>query len=204
MVSYEQGLADACRLLSACFYLPDKKLFNEERLFDNLVALLSRICPEAKEYGTKMAETFGNYSEEDLRVEYAKLFVGPNELLAPPYGSVYLDEGQRVMGDTTMEVGRMYEEAGLSLQEDIKQPPDHISLELEFMYYLIHKERQALNEKDFTGAERLRDKQRFFHDKFLATWVPDFSDRIKDNTQNQFYSSLADCLNTFVPLGTRN
>jgi len=28
---------------------------------------------------------------EDLMVDYAKLFIGPFDLLAPPYGSIYLD-----------------------------------------------------------------------------------------------------------------
>lgn len=205
MISYEQGLADIYRLLSACFYLPDKKLFNEERLFDNLAALFSRVCPQAEKCSMKMAGAFSIYSEEDLIVEYAKLFVGPNELLAPPYGSVYLNGGNRVMGDATMQVGRMYEDAGLCLQEDvIKEPSDHISLELEFIYYLIHKRIRALNKEDFKNAELLREKQQFFHDKFLATWVPDFTDRIKKSTQNRFYSFLADCLNTFVLFSRKN
>ncbi|HDH01197.1 MAG TPA: molecular chaperone TorD, partial [Nitrospirae bacterium] len=99
-----------------------------------------------------MEKSIYNYTEEDLCVEYAKLFVGPFELLAPPYGSVYLDDGGRVMGDSTMRVIEAYQKEGLSGNDDFKDLPDHIAVEMEFMSYLIYKERETLERSDFDTA----------------------------------------------------
>ena len=68
-----------------------KEVFIQEEFFKNLEVLLRQISPDAAARVSVMGKAFLKYSEEDLLVAYAKLFVGPNELLAPPYGSVYLD-----------------------------------------------------------------------------------------------------------------
>ena len=75
--------------------------------------------------------------------------MGPYRLLAPPYGSVYLEKNRRVMGDSTMDAKKRYQEAGLKLT--LKEAPDHVAIEMEFMYYLIYREIEAFintNESD--------------------------------------------------------
>ena len=132
-ILYEKRIGECFRLLAACFYKPQKEIFLQEKVFQNLTSLLEPVCPDAAHFSNKMSESILKYSEEELSVEYATLFVGPYELKAPPYGSVYLDEGRRVMGDSTIEVIRMYQEAGLTLDENFKELPDHIAVELEFI-----------------------------------------------------------------------
>ena len=56
------------------------------------------------------------------------------------------------MGDSTMEVIKMYEEQGLSMDSEFRNLPDHITVELEFMYYLIFKEIEALEKSDMDKA----------------------------------------------------
>lgn len=186
------------RLLAACFYEPQKKLFLEENLFGNLTEGLKQVCPDAEAFSSHMEKSIYNYTEEDLRVEYAKLFVGPFELLAPPYGSVYLDDGGRVMGDSTMQVIEIYQKEGLARSDDFKDLPDHIAVEMEFISYLIFKGRDALDNADEDSAMNYKDKQDFFLNTFLRRWVPLFCKKIKEGTDNVFYTSLADCVSTFV------
>ena len=143
---------DCYRLLSACFYQPEKDVFLQEGIFENLAALLKEVSPEASAFAAEMGKVFLISGEVDLNVDYARLFVGPNELLAPPYGSVYLDGERRVMGDSTMEVIKMYEEQGLSIDKEFRNLPDHITAELEFMYYLIFREIEALEKSDIATA----------------------------------------------------
>ena len=189
---------DCFRLLSACFYPPKKELYLKECLFQNLTTALSQVCPEALMSSTKMEEAFLHDSGEDLAVEYARLFVGPYELMAPPYGSVYLDHERRVMGDSTMEVIKIYKEAGLSIDQDFKELPDHIAVELEFMYYLIYQEAEALEKGQSDKALALRETQGLFLNRFLKPWVPNLCDRIKASTENEFYNCLANCVLVFV------
>ncbi|MDI6802016.1 MAG: molecular chaperone TorD family protein, partial [Thermodesulfovibrionales bacterium] len=182
----------------ACFYLPEKDLFLKEGLLSNLTATLKQIFPDASVFSAAMEDNIKQYSDEDLAAEYAKLFVGPSELIAPPYGSVYLDEGRRVMGDSTMEVIKLYEEEGLGRDESFKELPDHVAVELEFMSFLIYKEIEAMERADSQAATQFRGKQEMFLDRFLSKWIPPFCQKIKEGTDNDFYKSLADCVFTFV------
>ncbi len=198
LILHERRRGDCYKLLSACFYLPKKELYLEESLFENLLMLLKTVCPDAAIFSTKMGEAIKKYSNEELAVEYAKLFIGPYELKAPPYGSIYLDQGRRVMGDSTMEVRKMFEEAGLSIDDNFKDLPDHISVELEFMYYLIHKEVEALENSEIDKALSLKETQQVFLNRFLKQWVPRFCAKMKEGTENEFYSALADCVLSFL------
>lgn len=194
-----EGIRGDCyRLLAACFYYPQKEVFMQEYLFRNLTDALKRICPEAGVFSGEMEEAISHYTEEDLAVDYAKLFVGPQELSAPPYGSVYLDGARQVMGDSTRDTINIYQDEGLSIDHEFKELPDHITVELEFMSYLIFKETEALGQSDLERAKGFIDKQEIFLNTFLRRWAPLFCERIRKGTENKFYKALADCLSAFI------
>ena len=198
VIDYERARSECYRLFASSFYHPKRETFLEERLFENLSLILRKVCPDASALSDKMSEAITKYSHEDLLVEYAKLFVGPFELLAAPYGSVYLDEGAKIMGDSTMEVIKTYRAEGLALDENFMEPPDHITAELEFMYYLVFREVEALESSDMEKTAYFLEAQKYFQSRFLGRWAQIFCDRIKKGTKNEFYSALAGCLSTFV------
>ncbi len=198
LILNEQMRGDCYRFLAACFYVPQKGLLVQENLLGNLTISLKKVCPGAAPFSRKMEHALSVYSNEDLSVEHAKLFVGPYELKAPPYGSVYLDREKRVMGDSTMEVIRTYQKHGLSIVDEFKELPDHMCAELEFMYYLIHKEVEALRNTDTKRALKWIEPQEAFFNTFLSPWVPAFCARIQEGTDNEFYRALAECVLTFV------
>lgn len=198
LIEYEQARSNCYKLLAACFYQPQKETFMEEGLFENLTVLLKQACPDAVVFSEKMGQAILNYNNEDLLIDYAKLFIGPYELKAAPYGSIYLDDARKVMGDSTIEVIKIYKDEGLSIDEKFKELPDHIAVELEFMYYLIFKEIEALENSDNGRAAHFIETHELFQHRFLGKWVKPFCDKIKQGTDNEFYSSLADCLSTFV------
>lgn len=190
--------AECYKLLSACFYQPEKELLTEEKVLENLTGFMKEACPEAAVFSSEMEAAFRGYGNEELLVEYAKLFIGPFELLAPPYGSVYLDADRRVMGNSTMEVIKLYEGEGLVFSDDFKEIPDHIAVELEFMSFLILKGIGAFNNSDEKVISETAKKEELFFSKLLKPWITPFSDKIKEGTENTFYRSLADCLLMFV------
>jgi len=195
---HQRRASDCFRFLSACFCQPQMKLYQEEHLLDHLTEDLRQISPGADLFSASMATFIQMYSEEDLSVEYARLFLGPFETQAPPYGSLYLNGEKRVMGDSTMEVIRFYEAAGLSRDKDCMDLPDHIAVELEFMSYLIYQEAEALEKSDYTTALDLMKKQERFLDQFLGRWITVFCEKITASTDNDFYFALADCTSRFV------
>jgi TorA maturation chaperone TorD len=194
----EQQRGDCFRLLAACFYPPEKNLLLEEEVLDNLLRLFRAVCPEAVPYAESMARTLSQAADVELAVAHAKLFVGPFELQAPPYGSLYLESRKRLMGDSTMEVLEMYQRAGLGLSGDFLDAPDHIAAELEFMYFLIAKELQAIRKGDRNEAFRYLKIQQEFNDKYLRPWIEPFVDRITTASEHEFYALLAKSLSTFI------
>ena len=194
----QQSRADSYRLLAACLYPPDTFWHDQYQLFNDLAAALRRLSSPAAECADTMRHAAAQCSEHDLSVEYAQLFVGPYELLAPPYGSVYLDEGKRVMGDSTIAVKQTYQEYGLKLADDFKELPDHIAVELEFMYYLIYKALEAEQQHDDDAVRHYSAGQRQFQAIYLTRFVAALCARIDAGTVSDFYKSLSACLAAFV------
>ncbi|BAE85922.1 TorD/DmsD family molecular chaperone [Desulfitobacterium hafniense] len=174
--------ANSYKLLSLLYDFPSEAMEEVLSLLkENLKAHRPDLIPvvlEMEEYLVGITDL------EVLKVEHAKLFVGPFDLLAPPYGSIYIDGQRRLMGDSTIKVLEAYGDAGLKLSDEFKQPPDHIITELEFMYYLIARYLETRNDQWLT----MKDS---FHDEFLKPWLRDFTDRIECNSQSLFYKGLA-------------
>ncbi|ACL19283.1 cytoplasmic chaperone TorD family protein [Desulfitobacterium hafniense DCB-2] len=174
--------ANIYKLISLLYGSPTDAM---EDVLSFLKETLTDIRPDLIPIVSEMEKFFvGNTNLEDLKLEHAKLFVGPFDLLAPPYGSIYLDGQRRLMGDSTVEVLQAYREAGLTLSNDFKQPPDHIITELEFLYYLIAKHLETKDNKWLTMKDA-------FNNKYLRPWIMDFANRIENNSKNKFYKGLA-------------
>ena len=196
--SEQRGRSECSRLLAVCFYPPQPALWRQENVLENLTGLLTEVCPAAVEHARRMQVSVSRGSVEELRVEHARLFVGPHRVIAPPYGSVYLEEGRRVMGDSTLHALRAYEEAGLHLDPDFKELPDHISVELEFVYYLTAKGAEAAAAGNADESSRYDWAREAFLDQHLRRWVPPFCARIAEGTEHDFYRDLAQCLTAFI------
>lgn len=187
---------DCFKLLAACFYEPEKQLFIEEKVGEKLGQLLDDQTLDGARAARAMQSALQEQSQEQLSIDHAALFVGPFELLAAPYGSIYIEKKRLVMGDSTVNAARYYQEADLAV--DIKEPPDHIVIELEFMYYLCSKEVSAASNGLTDEAERFRELQvRFFHNA-MEPWLEQFCETIIKATDNKFYFHLSECLRCFI------
>lgn len=184
--------ADLFRLLSASYYEPDKKMLFEEDLFGQLRKALELCQPEQADLADTMATVLAAVPDQDLLVDYAKLFVGPDALLAPPYGSVYLDKEKVLMGDSTMDVIARYNESDFDLSTEFKNAPDHIAAELEFLYLLCYNESLALAEQREEDQARWYQRRQSFIDDQIGRWIEDFCGKIREKSQFDYYRILAD------------
>jgi TorA maturation chaperone TorD len=186
-ISKEEYRRDCYQVLADCYYLPDERLLKTLKSLDksrnNLQSELASSAPELNNI-------------EALRVDYSKLFVGPYKLLAPPYGSVYLENSTRLMGDSTLDVKNRYVKEGL--QVDLKEAPDHIAIELEFMYYLISKEVEAALNSNTVNTVAYLEKQKDFLGTHLGIWVSDLASNILANAETMFYKNIARLTDSFV------
>ena len=188
----EEHRRDAYKLLSTCYYLP------EEETWAKLAELEESMAGQYAQAAGHVSSMRGEPEIEQLRIDYSRLFVGPYQLLAPPYGSVYLEGGRRVMGDSTLDAQKRYREVGLDISGDIEKVPDHIATELEFMYYLIFKEIEALGDSDFENAVDYLEKQQGFLEDHLGVWAPKLADEMEKHAQTEFYRNLGRATKVFV------
>lgn len=182
-----QSRAESYKLLSQCFFLPDQ----------NLLDTVKGIQPTA---GSLWKELVGTVHEldgiDDLEIDYSRLFVGPFKLLAPPYESVYLGNGGQVVDFSTIEIQNLYLDEGIDV--NIKEVPDHIAIELEFMYYLINKGISAINDTANEKIQKNLNTQQAFLTEHLCCWISKLCKAVGDNARTDFYKSLSKITDTFV------
>ena len=201
----ERGIAraDLCRFLAACYYQPGPE-FTEEKMFDSMAAAAARVHPDFAAGARRLGDAFAAESPEDLLVDYTRVFLGPVEALAQPYGSVWLGGEQALMRDSTMEVQALYEEGGFEIDEDFRELPDHIAAELEFLYLLIFRETEALGKGDLEALAAMLSLRKRFLLGHLGCWVGPFTAAVKAGAQTTFYQELAGLTERFVAAETRS
>ena len=195
-IQYEEARGKVFSLLSECYRLPSKEITN---VLKDLEAGMGGLWDSASQYISKMREESKRKDHfEELRADYAKLFLGPFTLLIPPYGSVYLDGERKIMGDSTVEVRSVYRRAGVDISNEFHDAPDHIAAELEFMYFLIFKEVEALSESDVGRAVDFLNQQKAFMTDHLCAWVPEFTEKVEEVAETEFYKNLARATRAFL------
>ena len=188
-----------CRLLAACYYQPGPE-FAEEKVFDSMLEAATRIRADLAAHARRLGEEFSAEGPESLLVDYARLFLGPPHPVAAPYGSVWLEKEKTPMGDSTMAVQELYHEGGFEIDEDFREPPDHIAAELEFLYLLIYRENEAGRNNDPEALTAMADLRKRFLDEHLGSWVGPLTAAVKSGAQSDFYRELAELTDRFVKL----
>ena len=193
----EAARADLCRFIAACYYEPEAA-FAEERLFDSMRQAAACVDPALEAIAARLGPAFVAQPVDQLLVDYTRLFLGPVAALARPYASVWLTGENLVMQDDTMGVLRLYEEAGFGVDENFHELPDHIAVELEFLYLLIFRENEARAAGDDDTLARFTQLRRRFLDEHLGRWLGPFLLAAHDGAQTDFYETLAELTEAFV------
>ena len=155
--------------------------------------------------GIQLTSDFFQKPEEelldDLAVEYAGLFLGPGKHISPHESVHHQTDGVQsgmLWGETTAEVKKFIEAAGLDYDPEYTGLPDHISVELEFMEALARHEEQAWSEDDEEEALLCLDMERRFLGEHLVRWVPVFCDKVMAAAELSFYRELAGLTKRFI------
>ena len=193
---YQKIRMDLYRLLADCYYSPTHELIGK---LGELRPSLERIYPDVSQNVSAMERELRSMDDlYPLEIDFAKLFVGPFSLLAPPYGSVHLEGGRQVMGESTLNVRDHYREAGLDISEDFRNPPDHIAVELEFMHFVVSREIDRILNSDREKAMNYHNQQEKFLRQHLGVWGSEFADLVFENARTLFYKNLAKATKLFL------
>lgn len=190
---------ELCRFLAGCYYEPGPE-FAEERLFDSIAAAAQRISPELGESAQRLAAAFASAELQDLLVDYTRLFLGAPQALAKPYASVWLSGEPELMQDSAIELQKLYAQGGFEIDEDFRDRPDHVAVELEFLYLLNFQLNQAHAADDTAAVQAVEVLRTAFLVGHLGRWLGGFILAVHDHAQSDFYRELAEFTELFVRL----
>lgn len=196
-ISLERARASAFSVFTALLCQPEEDLVRNSGVFDTLKLALNSVNPEYSEVVVRMREAATHYTVQELLIEYTRLFIGPFRTLVSPYSSLYFGS-DTLMSKETVWVLDFYRKVGLKFDEKIKDAPDHIAIETEFMYWLIYNELNALESGDGDRSFALWKNQHEFSEKHYRKWAPEFCTKVAAETDNEYFRLLAECLNKFI------
>lgn len=191
--------ADLCRFLAGCYYEPGPE-FAEEKLFDSMLAAALRIDPDLAERARRLGDAYAAEDTQTLLVDYTRLFLGPVQPLAQPYGSVWLSGETTLMQDSTMALVELYKQGGFEIDPEFRELPDHVAVELEFLYLLLFRQNRAHPSGDAGDAATAAALQQKLLREHLGAWIGPFTAAMKAGAQTAFYRVLAELTERFVRL----
>ncbi len=134
----------------------------------------------------------GNFTAADalfyhLEEEYIRLFINARGgVAAPLYESCYVSENAILMGQPAMMMKKRLESEGLSLTGHSNDPPDHLSVELEYLYFLLSK--------GWSDADPVFIDKAVLYASEILPWINAFRQRIINERESPFYPLVASVL----------
>jgi DMSO reductase family type II enzyme chaperone len=145
---------------------------------------------KVEKYGAK---AFSAVSGENL-----ELFGQDRADSCPVYELGYLKGPLFMHTGQLADIAGFYKAFGLEVGESTKDRVDHISIEIEFMYFLALKEAHILKNGKTGELDICKDAQRKFIADHLGRWTGVFHGQVKKRCEQGFYSLLTDFLDKFV------
>jgi DMSO reductase family type II enzyme chaperone len=181
-------------LLAGTFAFPDQELHEAicaGSLADAFTAIADTLPYRIVVPAAELAEADASYVS--FESEYIRLFdVGAAGPPCPLYGGVYVGDRMKVMEEAT----RFYNFFQLRLAPEIRELPDHITTELEFLHYLTF--RQADVEESGGDTSSLLRAERDFLGRHLCKWVPRLRERLEKQRAAAFFTALVSFAAAFL------
>lgn len=156
---------------------------------------------DVKEFLSRHDLINNNDHYEDLHWDFTKMFIGPFDLCAPPWESVYVRKDRLLFQANTVEVRHMYQNFGYEINQHHLEAEDHIGLELDFIFHLNKLCIDNIKNPNFRSQSNITyligEQSRFLRNHLLA-FVNPFSDKVIENAQTQYYSGMAKLLRAFL------
>ena len=187
--AYLNGLA----LLSQIFWGPTVELCRDMvgPGFSEELSGLARVLDQTGRLAVSgLADFLAGYHDAEelqdgLETEYVSLFISDRSgIKAPLYASFYESDDGLLMGGAALRMKQRLEASGLSTENLEGHPPDHLSVELEYLFLLMEK---ALAEDNPDLAEEARS----FAQQELKSWVFEFANRLDSDPERPFFPTAA-------------
>ena len=158
-------------------------------------ALLS-LFPNYKEWSKRTELSRKELINEYYNVDFTSLFL----MHLVPYESFYTRDDQMIESGGDNPVLNLYNELEFTVELDKARvvSPDHIGVELEFMYMLCVASLKAFNDDDKDALCELYQVQRAFLKEHLLEWTPLFLINAKRESRTPLYHDGAELTLEFI------
>ena len=171
-------------LASGLFMQPESSRLHQLQAL--LEEVLANATNEPWQASLAAFKPYLNY-DDNLESEYSRLFIlALPQIPAQPFGSYWLENPPRLLGDSTVAIQTMMAEYGIEVAENSGLLPDHLVAELEFMAYLI-----SLEEKTWQTQWQLLEQH-------LARWTPLFTSALRMAHPHHFYRLASNYLDKLI------
>lgn len=121
-----------------------------------------------------------------LNEEYVRLFISHKDgIIAPLYESCYEYDNAPLMGPPALRMHDFLDSVGLTLLDEFNEPPDHICIELEYLYFVLEKAWGG--KKNKVQLKEACD----FVSKIMLPWVDTFHKKLASEYPKSFYTLSA-------------
>ena len=126
-----------------------------------------------------------------LEWDFNRLFVGPGEMLAPPWESVYRSKTKLTFQEPTLQVRAVYERFGVQAPAVHREPDDHLGLELAFVATLSDLAAAAAARDDTAQLATCCQTQKDFLQDHLLAWAPACLALVEKHADTDYYRGAA-------------
>ncbi|HAT1616994.1 TPA: molecular chaperone [Raoultella ornithinolytica] len=164
------------RILGALFYYAPER--PEVRALFTCLPTLSELWPWREQ--SKISQLCASWplaDDESLTWQFSVLFEGQGEMPAPPWGSVYLEKDNLLMGETTAKYRAFLQSQGIVFDYRQSEPEDQFGLMLLAFSTLLEADNQP-------AANRLLEEH-------LLPWGYRYLELLQHNMVSPFYAQLA-------------
>ena len=154
------------------------------------------LFPNYKDWGKRKEFSNAILLERYLDVDFANLFL----MHLVPYETFYTRDDQMIESGGDNPLMNLYDalDFKVELSEDRVISPDHIGVELEFMYMLCNALQKAYDANDAGGVEELLLVQQGFLRDHLLNWAPLFLINMKKESRTALYHDGAELALEFI------
>ncbi len=128
-------------------------------------------------------------SARRLEIAHSRAFLMGGPRAAPPYASVWLSPRALLWQQPARDMARLLAETGLVIEDDTREPPDHLAIQLDLL--------AVLTEREAAGAPVPISVAGFIR-RHLLTWLPELAEALNRGEAPFFYPELVAAIDAYL------
>jgi len=178
---------------------PTKKLLEAVASSESLEAIA--LFEADSEAAAKLKAVLASCTDLDVdaaKMEYTRLFLGPDKLIAPPWESCYTAKERALFQTSTLQVRSWYQQYSYVPAGYPSHPDDHISLMMHFLALTTERAAACLKDDLLCGCRSLLEGQKLFEKNHILNWMDAYCADMEKSETKLLYPQLVRAMAEFV------